>query len=112
MRLVYGNVARRAVHFTRRSAHDAGYATLPGCFEHIQRAVDIRVDVTRGRDVGVRDSDQRSEVEHDVAIPHRSHHEASVPNVTCKQRELPGWMLWNVGEVTGRIARVVSHHRA
>ena len=67
MLLGYRHEARRAVRLTRGGMHEARDFGAPARVGDIERSLHVGLDVALGRDVAVRNSNERREVEDNVA---------------------------------------------
>ena len=72
---------RRAVDLAGRGLDEPPDAVAPGGLERVERAADVRVDERLRRDVGVRDRDQRGQVEDHLDVLGRRLDEPRVADV-------------------------------
>ena len=92
--------------------HDATRAELARGLEHVERSLDVGIDVGIGRMVGERDRDERGEVQHRIAPLHRRLHAVRVANVAGEDVERVAYLLRRVVEPSPRIEGIVEDEGA
>ena len=82
-----GNEARRSVHFAGGGVDDLRHSKLPRRLQHVQRPLDVGLDVGVGRMIGVRYGNQGGEMEHYVASSHSLPDAVRIPDVAREDIE-------------------------
>jgi len=77
------HVARRAVDFARRGVKKLRNADFARRLQQVERAGHVGRHIAARRDIGVRDGDERGQVNHDVHIGHEFAHEMRIANVAA-----------------------------
>src|SRR5205085_1952375 len=72
---------RRAVGLAGRRVYQARHSGAPAGVGDVERALHVCLDVALGRDVAVRNTDERGEMEYDVATVDRLAHSTGVSYV-------------------------------
>ena len=85
---VDGYVLRGAVDLAGGGDEHAARAQLPRGVEHVERTLDVGVDVAVGAVVGERDRDERRQVEHPFLPAHGGAHAVGVAHVAHKDVDL------------------------
>src|ERR1700722_15128657 len=82
MALPDGQAGWSAIELTGGSLHDARNSAAARAFKNVQGASNVGIDEGLRGDVGIRNRDQRCEMEDDIDIAAGFFHETSIANVT------------------------------
>src|SRR5439155_4692019 len=96
------------VALARRRMDDASDAGPPGRLEDVERAPDVRVDERLRRDVGVRDRDERREMEDDLDSVGGRLDEPGVADVAEPDVDRASGLGLRLIEPAGRATRVIE----
>ena len=105
MLLVDGDVLRRPIGLAGRRDQHAADADVPSCLQDVVGALEVGAEVCERRDIGVRDTDQRGQVEYGIAATHGAGHGVQVTDVPVDDLDLGS--VWAPIEPAGRPERVV-----
>ena len=113
-RVLFGDrhEARRAIDLRRRGHDHALDALLAGRLHHIERPRDVGVHVGRGRMIRVGDGDQRREVEHHLAIAHRSGDAMRIAHIAGDDLETAAHVRRRAVQPAPGAERIVQHEGA
>src|SRR5271169_4666622 len=99
MLLVDWCVYRRPIDFTCRSDHDPKSLGLSASLQHVEGAAGIRRKIRCCSYVGIGNTDQRGEVQHDIATRNKIRYEKRVSNIAEPHLQPDAQVLWYMPQV-------------